>query len=97
MKGLVVALAAGALMLARPAAADTIKIVVTFAAGGPADMLARLVAQDLPQRVGSTVVVENRGGAGGALANEAVARAAPDGRRCGRRRAMIRRPSSRWC
>jgi tripartite-type tricarboxylate transporter receptor subunit TctC len=80
MKGLVVAIAAGALMLARPAAADTIKIVVTFAAGGPADMLGRLVAQDLPQRVGSTVVVENRGGAGGALANEAVARAAPDGR-----------------
>ena len=80
MKGLVVALAAGALMLARPAAADTIKIVVTFAAGGPADMLARLVAQDLPQRVGSTVVVENRGGAGGGLANEAVARSAPDGR-----------------
>jgi tripartite-type tricarboxylate transporter receptor subunit TctC len=80
MKGPVVALAAGALLLASPAAADTIKIVVTFAAGGPADMLARLVAQDLQPRVGSTVVVENRGGAGGALANEAVARAAPDGR-----------------
>jgi tripartite-type tricarboxylate transporter receptor subunit TctC len=80
MKGFVVALAVGALVSASPAAADTIKIVVTFAAGGPADMLARLVAQDLPQRLGSTVVVENRGGAGGALANEAVARSAPDGR-----------------
>jgi tripartite-type tricarboxylate transporter receptor subunit TctC len=80
MKRPVAALAAAALLLAGPAAADTIKIVVTFAAGGPADMLARLVAQHLQQRLGSTVVVDNRGGAGGALANEAVARSAPDGR-----------------
>ena len=79
MKAFILALATG-FALASPAAADTIKIVVTFAAGGPADMLARLLAQDLQPRLGSTVVVENRGGAGGALANEAVARAAPDGK-----------------
>jgi tripartite-type tricarboxylate transporter receptor subunit TctC len=61
-------------------AADAIKIVVPFAAGGPVDMVARLVASEMQPRLGADVIVENRGGAGGALAMETVARAVPDGK-----------------
>jgi tripartite-type tricarboxylate transporter receptor subunit TctC len=61
-------------------AADTIKIVVPFAAGGPVDMLARLIASDMQTRLNTEMVIENRGGAGGVLATELVARAQPDGR-----------------
>lgn len=67
-------------LFAAPAAADTVKIVVPFAAGGPVDMVARLLAQELGPRLKADVVVENRGGAGGALASEMVARAQPDGK-----------------
>ena len=59
--------------------AQNINIVVAFAAGGIADVIARLVAQKLTERIGQTVVVENRGGAGGNLAARAVSTAAPDG------------------
>jgi len=62
-----------------PAAADTVKIVVPFAAGGPVDQLARILASELGPKLDATVIVENRGGAGGALGSEMVARAAPDG------------------
>jgi tripartite-type tricarboxylate transporter receptor subunit TctC len=61
-------------------AADPIKVVVPFAAGGPVDALARILAQELTTRLASDVVVENRGGAGGLLAVEQVARAPADGR-----------------
>jgi tripartite-type tricarboxylate transporter receptor subunit TctC len=61
-------------------AADTIKIIVPFAAGGPVDTTARLVAAEMQPRLGADVIVENRGGAGGALATETVARAVPDGK-----------------
>src|SRR5882762_2627880 len=70
-----------ATLLAGPAqAADPIKMVVPFAAGGPVDALARIVAQELSTRLATDVVVENRGGAGGLLAVEQVARAPADGR-----------------
>ena len=55
-------------------------MVVPFAAGGPVDALARIVAQELEPRLATDVVVENRGGAGGLLAVDQVARAPADGR-----------------
>jgi tripartite-type tricarboxylate transporter receptor subunit TctC len=54
-------------------------LVVPYAAGGTADIVARLVAQELQQRLGIGVVVENKGGAAGTLGCAAVAKAAPDG------------------
>lgn len=56
-----------------------ITLVVAFAAGGVADTVGRLIAQGLTERLKQSVVVENRGGAGGNIAAQAVARAAPDG------------------
>lgn len=56
-----------------------VRIIVPLSAGGIADIMARLVAGHLQQRLGRAVVVENRAGAGGAIGMEAVARAAPDG------------------
>lgn len=55
------------------------RIIIPFAAGGPLDVPARIVADRLSQRLGATFVVENRGGAGGGLGAQQVARAAPDG------------------
>ncbi len=70
-----------ATLFAVPAqAADPIKIVVPFAAGGPVDALARIMAAEIAPRLQTDVVVENRGGAGGVLAVEQVARAPADGR-----------------
>ncbi|HZF77847.1 MAG TPA: tripartite tricarboxylate transporter substrate binding protein [Acetobacteraceae bacterium] len=56
-----------------------IRFIVPLTAGGTADILARLIAENLTMRLGRPVVVENRPGAGGAIGMEAVARAAPDG------------------
>jgi len=57
----------------------TLKILVGFAAGGPADIVARLVGTRMGEILGQGVVIENRGGAGGYIATEAAARAEPDG------------------
>ena len=57
----------------------TIRFVVTAAAGSGPDLTARIVAQKLNVAWGQPVVIENRGGAGGAIAAELVAKSAPDG------------------
>ncbi len=56
-----------------------IRLIAPFAAGASTDVLARTVAQSMAKDLGQPVVVENKPGAGGALAAETVARAAPDG------------------
>jgi tripartite-type tricarboxylate transporter receptor subunit TctC len=56
-----------------------VRIIVGFAAGGPNDILARLIGQWLSERLGQQFVIENRPGAGGNIATEAVVRAPPDG------------------
>ena len=64
---------------AQPYPAKPIKVVVTFAAGGGADFVARVLAAKLSEPLGQSVVVENRAGAGGAIGAEAVAKSPPDG------------------
>lgn len=59
--------------------ATTLKIVVPFAPGGAQDVIGRYLAERLGPRLGATVIVENRAGAGGVIAADAVAKAAPDG------------------
>jgi tripartite-type tricarboxylate transporter receptor subunit TctC len=56
-----------------------IRVVVPFAAGGAADSATRAMAPGMSQRLGQTLVVENRTGAGGSLGGGEVARSAPDG------------------
>ena len=56
-----------------------VRIVVGFAAGGPTDILARVIGQWLSERLGQQFVVDNRPGAGSNIATEAVVRAPPDG------------------
>jgi tripartite-type tricarboxylate transporter receptor subunit TctC len=80
------ALCAAALLLAlaAPAAAQTypaqpIHLVIPFGPGGGSDIVGRIVAQALQEKLGQPVVVENRPGAGGTIGNEAIARSPADG------------------
>ncbi len=70
--------------IAGPAVAQTfpnrsLKLIVPFPAGGPTDIVARPLAQLLAEALGQAVAVDNRGGAGGSIGADAVAKAAPDG------------------
>ena len=80
----VMALGLAATAWSLPAAAQAwpnkqITIVVPFTAGSATDILARLVGEKLGPRLGQTVIVENRVGAGGTIGTGAVAKSAPDG------------------
>lgn len=82
--GMTLALAAGLAAMAGTALAQAwptrpVTLIVPFPAGGPADVLARTVAQELSGKLGQQFVVENRAGAGGNLGGGAAAKAAPDG------------------
>jgi tripartite-type tricarboxylate transporter receptor subunit TctC len=87
-KRLTALLAAAALCAGALASADAlaqgypsrpVKFLVGFAAGGPTDVIARIVAQDMTVSLGQSVIVENRPGANAIIATELAARAAPDG------------------
>jgi tripartite-type tricarboxylate transporter receptor subunit TctC len=62
-----------------PVFAETVKIVVPFAAGGPIDQLARLLTPELAAQLKTDVIVDDRAGAGGAIGADFVAHATPDG------------------
>jgi len=82
---LVAALAAAVLLGGTPVSAQsaypsrTIKIIAPFPAGAPVDSVARLIGDRLERAWGQPVVIENRGGGGGIVGTNAVAKAAPDG------------------
>ena len=61
------------------ASSRPVRLVIPFTAGGSNDIVGRLLAEGMAARLGQSVIVENRGGAGGILGNDAVAKAAPDG------------------
>jgi tripartite-type tricarboxylate transporter receptor subunit TctC len=75
--------AAGAATIALPAFAaypdKPIKIVVTFAAGGASDIVARVIGEQLGKKLGQSVIVDNRPGAGGSVGGTAVVQAPADG------------------
>ena len=75
--------AGGAATLALPAFAaypdKPIRMIVTFAAGGASDIVARVVGEQLGKKLGQPVIVDNRPGAGGSIGGLAVVQAAPDG------------------
>ena len=71
--------AAGAAAAAEKYPTRPVRLVVPFAPGGPSDILGRLVAQKLTETLGQSVVVDNRGSAGGIVGFEIAAKAVPDG------------------
>ena len=84
LRFIVTSIAAAAAFACAPASAQDyptkpIKIIVPFAAGGPADVYARFIGVRLQEALGQPVVVEDRPGAGSIIGTDAVAKSAPDG------------------
>src|SRR5690348_9687547 len=83
MMKLLLAIAFGAFSLTSSSAQNfperPMTMVIPFAAGGPTDVLGRIIAARMSERLGQQVVVENVGGAGGMTGSARVARAEPDG------------------
>jgi tripartite-type tricarboxylate transporter receptor subunit TctC len=77
--GVVVALARTSIARAQAFPERPVRLIVGFGAGGPTDILARVLARDLTESLGRQVIVENKAGASGNIATQAVAAAAPDG------------------
>src|SRR5256885_8482366 len=73
------ALCAAAPALSQQYPARPIRFIVTFPPGGTVDITARILQPKLSESLGQAIIIENRGGAGGAVGTEAVARSAPDG------------------
>jgi tripartite-type tricarboxylate transporter receptor subunit TctC len=83
---MLVALVAGLALLPLPASAagqdfptKPIRLIVPFPAGGPNDIIARVIGQRMSEIIKQPVLIDNRGGQGGVLGTDAVAKAAPDG------------------
>lgn len=72
-------MAQGGPVLAQAWPAKPIRLMVPFPPGGSTDIVARIVAQKLSERLGQSLVIENRGGGGGTIGTAATAKAAPDG------------------
>jgi tripartite-type tricarboxylate transporter receptor subunit TctC len=83
LAGVAACLAAAAFPAAASAQADypskPLRLIVPFPPGGSTDIVGRIVAQRLGEKLGQQIVVDNRGGAGGTIGTEAAAKAAPDG------------------
>ncbi len=79
LAGLAAACALAAPALAQNYPTRAVTLVVPFAAGGPTDVVARLIAIPMAKSLGGSVIVENTVGAGGTIATNRVAKAAPDG------------------
>jgi len=73
------ALSASFGVMAQSWPAKPIRMIVPYAAGGNADITARLVARKMSESLNTPIVIENRGGANGGIGTEVVAKAAPDG------------------
>jgi tripartite-type tricarboxylate transporter receptor subunit TctC len=71
--------AAATAVTAQEYPAKPVRIIVTFPPGGGTDIVARMLAQKLTETMGQQVVVDNRGGAGGTIGTDLIAKAAPDG------------------